>query len=262
MIVCERVSVGYRNHDQPVVTGIDFTLEAGQWLAVIGPNGAGKSTLLKGLAGVLTVDGTLTVGDHRNPDATQRARSVAYVPQTPVLPVGLTTAEYVLLGRSAHLKWYQVESARDRVRAAEVLTELDLDRLADRPVNELSGGEVQRAALARALAQDASILVLDEPTSALDLAHQVAVLELIDKIRSNHDLTVVAAMHDLTLASRFVPRILLLDGGRQVAVGSVDDVLTAEILSAHYKTPVSVTRDANGGLLVSAERTNQTLLSK
>ncbi len=255
MIVCDQVTIRYRAKAELAVSEISFELAKGEWLGIIGPNGAGKSTLLKGLAGVLSLEGRIELDGVGAPNPALRAQTVAYVPQNPALPVGLTTAEYVLLGRSAHLKWYQSESAGDRDRAGEVLSELNLTELAPRPVTELSGGEVQRAALARALAQDATILVLDEPTSALDLAHQIAVLELVDSLRLNHGLTVISAMHDLTLASRFAPQILLMDNGRQVAMGAAYDVLTAEVLSAHYNTPVSVTKTSDGDLVIVPLRT-------
>ena len=232
------VAVGYG--DEPVVAGVDATVAAGRWLAVIGPNGAGKSTLLKAMAGILPFAGEITGVD----------RGVAYVPQQPSLPAGMSTAEYVLLGRTAHLAWFRSESAADRRRVAAVLDRLDLGELAGRPVTELSGGEAQRATLARALVQEARILVLDEPTSALDLAHQIGVLELIDRLRHDHGLAVVTAMHDLTTAGRFADQLLLVAGGRAAASGTPAEVLTADVLSCHYGTPVSVLDGPDGVVVV------------
>ena len=122
--------------------------------------------------------------------------------------------------------------------------------MAARPVAELSGGESQRVALARAIVQQASILVLDEPTSALDLAHQMAVLELVDELRERYGLIVITSMHDLTIASRHADQVLLLDHGRPAVQGRPSDVLTAEILSGHYGVEVSVLPDPNGGVIV------------
>lgn len=242
------VAVGYGS--SPVLAGVSFGVGAGEWLAVIGPNGAGKSTLLKAIIGALPFDGSIEVGGRGG-----AARRIGYVPQKPILPLGMTTAEYVLLGRTAHLSWFQSESSNDRRRVADVLDQLDLASMAGRPVTELSGGEGQRATLARALVQEASILVLDEPTSALDLAHQITVLELVDELRRSHDLAVVTAMHDLTIASRFADRLLLVADGEQAAMGPPAEVLTRALLTKFYRTPVTVMDGPDGGLVVVPLRT-------
>jgi len=130
-----------------------------------------------------------------------------------------SVAEYVLLGRSAHLGWLSVEGRRDREIVDRVLARLDLVELAGRPITHLSGGEAQRATLARALAQEAPVLLLDEPTSALDIGHTVSVLDLVDELRAERGLTVVAAMHDLDTAGRYADTLALLDGGSVAAVG-------------------------------------------
>lgn len=240
-----------------VVRGVSFTLAAGEWLAVIGPNGAGKSSILKALAGILPFDGTIEVAGARHRKRTAAARQIGYVAQKPIMPAGMSTAEYVLLGRTAHLGWMGTESAEDRGRVAEVLDRLELGAMAGRPIDELSGGEAQRATLARALVQEAKILVLDEPTSALDLAHQISVLELVDELRVERDLAVVSAMHDLTIASRFAERLLLLADGVPVATGAATEVLTEDVLSRHYGTPVSVTEGPDGGVVVLPLRTKK-----
>ncbi len=242
---CRRVSVAYGRTE--VVTGVDLEVAAGEWLGLIGPNGAGKTTLLRSIAGLVEHDGRIERGDGRNPSATD----VALVPQSPVLPPGMTVAEYVLLGRTAHLGWLARESLADRRIVASVLARLDLGRFADRAVLELSGGEAQRVVVARALAQQAPILLLDEPTSALDVGRQAEVLELVDGLRRSDGLTVVAAMHDLTTAARFADRLVLLDRGRLVADGPPDRVLEAERLSAVYGTPLTV-RTIDGDRVVLA----------
>lgn len=242
------VSISYGK--TTVVDSVSLELAAGEWLAVIGPNGAGKSTVLKAIAGVLPFDGTIEVDGAAHRTRTVAPRTVGYVPQQPALPLGMTTAEYVLLGRTAHLRWLQSESATDRAKVTEVLEQLDLGSLAHRPITELSGGEAQRATLARVLVQEATILVLDEPTSALDLAHQIAVLELVDDLRSDHDLTVVTAVHDLTIASRFADRLALVADGKAVAIGTPAEVLTEDVLTHYYRTPVTVSPGPDGGVVV------------
>jgi iron complex transport system ATP-binding protein len=243
VLSCVQVSAGYRGRD--VISGVDLTVAPGEWTALIGPNGAGKSTLLRCIAGVLEHRGDITVRDGRRPSPGE----VAMVPQSPVLPSGMTVGEYVLLGRTAHLRWLERESARDRSIVDSVLRRLGLVAFADRMVTELSGGEAQRAVIARALAQQAPLMLLDEPTSALDLGHQVAVLELVDDLRHSENLTVVAAMHDLTTAARFADRLVLIDAGTIVAAGPVEAVLDAELLSMVYATPLTVRR-IDGDLVV------------
>ncbi len=247
-LALDDVAVGYGDAD--AVLGVSFRVAPGQWLAVIGPNGAGKSTVLRAVAGVLRFRGRIEVGGRPHRNRAETARQVAYVPQLPILPIGMTTAEYVMLGRTAHLSMLRSESAADRRRVAAVLDHLDLSAMAGRPVDALSGGEAQRATLARALVQEASVLVLDEPTSALDLAHQISVLELVDRLRAAHRLAVVTAMHDLSIASRFADRLLLMADGRPVATGPAAEVLTEPVLSRYYRTPVSVMAGPDGGVLV------------
>ena len=247
------VSINYGK--RPVVHNVSVQVGAAEWLAVIGPNGAGKSTVLKAVAGIATFDGSITVGDTTHRSRTAAARQVGYVAQDPILPPGMTVAEYVLLGRTAHLGWMGAESAADRRVVGQVLDRLALTTMAARSVTELSGGEAQRATLARALVQEATILVLDEPTSALDLAHQISVLELVDELRLERGLAVVSAMHDLTIASRYADRLALLADGRVIADGSPADVLTEETLSRHYGTPVSIVEGPDGGIVVLPLRT-------
>ncbi|MEL6983901.1 MAG: ABC transporter ATP-binding protein [Actinomycetota bacterium] len=254
---CRGVSVTFGR--DTVLGPIDLSVDRGRWLGLIGPNGAGKTTLLRAMAGLVDHQGRIELGTGVGPaGAAASATEVAVVPQSPVLPPGMTVAEYVLLGRTAHLGWLARESDSDRRIAADVVDRLDLGRFAARFVAELSGGEAQRVVVARALAQQAPILLLDEPTSALDLGHQQEVLELVDQLRRSDGLTVIAAMHDLTTAARFADRLALLDRGQLVADGRPVDVLEAERLSQVYATPLSV-RTIDGELVVLAgPRPNRT----
>ena len=152
----------------------------------------------------------------------------------------MTVAEYVLLGRTPHLGPLAKEGARDREAAGRALARLELLAFLDRRLGTLSGGEKQRVVVARALAQEAPIVLLDEPTAALDIGHQQHALELLDALRASEGLTLVAAMHDLTLAAQYADRVLLLDEGRVVAEGAPVDVLTEEALAEHYGASVRV----------------------
>ena len=240
---CRDVRVSFR--DQEVVCGVNLELDTGQWLGIIGPNGAGKSTLLSSIVGLADYSGAIALGDGRAPGAAD----VALVPQAPIMPKGMTVAEYVLLGRTAHLGWLARESRADREIASSVLNRLELTAFADRFVSTLSGGEAQQVVVARALAQQCPVLLLDEPTSALDLGHQVSVLELVDDLRRTEGLSVLAAMHDLSAAARFADRLILIDHGRIVAEGRPAAVLRPDLLSAVYGTPLTV-QPIDGELVV------------
>jgi iron complex transport system ATP-binding protein len=240
MLDIERVSVVLGGAN--VVSAVSATVERGEWLGVIGPNGAGKSTLIRAVAGLVPYEGEIRVGGrvHGSSDRRGRARSVAYVPQRPVLPRSMTVTDYVLLGRSAHHSYLGPETARDRRVAAAVLERLALSRFAQRPLGELSGGESQRVVLARALVQEAPILAMDEPTTSLDLGHAQLVLELADQLRREKGLCVLCAIHDLTLAAQFAERLLVLSHGAAVATGPPAEVLTERNIWRFFGAEVEV----------------------
>jgi iron complex transport system ATP-binding protein len=171
------------------------------------------------------------------------------------MPPEMTVRDYILLGRTPHIGYLRVETAADRQVCADLLDRLGLADMAARPLSTLSGGEAQRLVLARALAQQAPVLLLDEPTSALDLGRRVAALELIDEIRRERSLTVVSAVHDLTLAGQFADRLLLLAGGRVAAAGTARAVLREEVLGPHFGAAVQVVAGPGGELMVISRRT-------
>lgn len=232
----------------PIVRNVSLRAAPGEWVAVVGPNGAGKSTLLRAIASVVPFTGTITVDgrDLGRLRARDRARLLAMVVQTPLVPIGATVVEYVALGRTPHVPLFGVESETDHHAIAAALHRLDLAPFAHRPIETLSGGERQRVLLARALAQDAPVLLLDEPTTALDLGHQQQVLELVDELRHERDLVVVTSFHDLSLAAQFANRVAVLDRGSIVADGAPVDVLTTELLSQVFGANVRVMHDAHG----------------
>jgi iron complex transport system ATP-binding protein len=236
----------------PILRGVDLDVAEGAWVTVIGPNGAGKSTLLRAVAGLLPVAGSLSLSGTpaRRLRRRERAQLIAMVPQNPVLPPGFAVLDYVLLGRTPYIRPLGRESARDLAAVRDALHRLDLDRFADRPLETLSGGERQRVFLARAIAQAAPLLLLDEPTTSLDIGHQQEVLELVDTLRRDAGLTVLATMHDLSIAGEYAERLVLLAGGRVVAAGTPRDVLTEELLAAHYRARVRVVDGDHGPLVV------------
>jgi iron complex transport system ATP-binding protein len=245
MIELRDLSVRFDGH--LAVRGASFAAEPGEWIVLIGPNGAGKTSVLRAVCGLLPFEGEILLdgNDVRRLGRRELARVVAFVPQAPATPAELTVAEYVLLGRTPHIAYFAVEGAADRRAAADALERLELGEFAERPLGSLSGGELQRVVLARALAQEAAILLLDEPTTALDLGRQQQVLELIDSLRRD-GLTVVSTMHDLTLAGQYAERLLLLDRGAVVAEGTPEQVLSVANLSAHYDARVRVVHDDDG----------------
>jgi cobalamin transport system ATP-binding protein len=251
VIVLDRVSVDLGGAS--ILGGISASVEDGEWVALIGPNGAGKTTLLRTILGLVPFRGGVEVAGVplQALGRRQLARRVALVPQVPLQPPEMTVAEYVLLGRTPHLGYLAGEGRGDREATAEALARLDLVRFADRRLGTLSGGERQRAVLARALAQEAPVLLLDEPTSSLDIGRGQQALELVDALRES-GLTVLSAMHDLTLAAQYADRLLLLDRGTLVAAGSPRDVLRPELIAEHYGAEVRVIE--NGGLAVVPTR--------
>ncbi|TDB88490.1 ABC transporter ATP-binding protein [Actinomadura sp. KC216] len=242
--------------DRAVLKDVSLDVPAGSWTAVIGPNGAGKSTLLRAVLGLVPSRGGITLAgsDVAALKPRQRARLIAYAPQSPSIPAGMTVFDYTLLGRSPYIPHLGRESARDRAITADVLDRLDLTGFASRPLDNLSGGERQRAVLARALAQQTSVLLLDEPTTALDIGHQQQVMELVDQLRLSDELTVVTTIHDLTLAGQYADDLVLLSGGRVAAAGPPAQVLTRAAVEEHFDARVHVGPGPGGRPILSLER--------
>ncbi|GIF09580.1 ABC transporter ATP-binding protein [Actinoplanes siamensis] len=253
MTAVQVIDLTVRLDDALIVDGVTLTVADGAWVTVIGPNGAGKSTALRAVAGLLPFRGAVLlhgrpIGElHRR----ERARTVAVVVQNPVVPPAMTVFDYILLGRTPYIPPLGRESAADLAAVDAELAELDLVRFAGRRLDTLSGGERQRVFLARALAQGARILLLDEPTSALDIGHQQEVLELVDRLRAERGLTVLATMHDLSTAGEYADRMVLLAGGRVVAAGAPAEVLTEANLAEHYRVRVRVIEGDRGPLVVA-----------
>ena len=225
-----------------ILHGIDLTVAAGAWVSLVGPNGSGKTTLLYALAGLIPAEGRVEIEGLAPRRAGRRtvARTVAMMPQRPIVPEGVTARELIRLGRTPHIPRFGTESPRDDRVVEHVIDRLGLHHLASRIATTLSGGELQRVVLGRSLAQEPRVLLLDEPTSALDIGHQQQVLDLVDSMRRETGLTVVAAMHDLTSAAHYGERLVLLDRGRVVADDAPGRVLTAERLAAVYGARVEV----------------------
>lgn len=240
----------------PVITGLDLQVGAGTWTSVIGPNGSGKTTLLRAVAGLVAYSGEVVIGGSSIESVRRRdlAKLVAYVPQDPVVPPEMPVKDYVLLGRTPYIPYLATESRHDRSVAASVLEEAGLEPFGNRRLGTLSGGERQRAIVARAVAQEAPVLLLDEPTTGMDIGYQQQILELIDSLRAGRGLTVLSAIHDLTLAGQFSDRLMLIDSGRCCASGLPGEVLTEELILKHYGTPVRIVYEPGEGVAVVPQR--------
>lgn len=245
-------SVTVRIDGHALVSDVDLFAGSGEFVGLVGPNGAGKTTVLRAIAGSMAVSGDISIGDEpvSRLSRSEWARSVSMVPQRPELPPDMRVIDYVMLGRAPHLGYFKMEGATDLEAVHDAIESLDLEHLAHRQLGALSGGEQQRAVLARSLAQASPILLLDEPTAALDVGHAQQVLDLVDRIRRSCGLTVVAALHDLTLAAQFCDRLIMVAEGAVVAEGLPATVLTEPIIRTHYGASVRVLDDGRGGIVV------------
>jgi iron complex transport system ATP-binding protein len=232
-----QVDAGYGG--ATVLRELDLTIEPGQAWVVLGPNGAGKSTLVRVVMGLVTpARGTVTLDGVRLPQPPQvLARKVAWVPQSTAEDTAFTGLEVALMGAAPRLGPWGVPSSTELELARAALAELDVLHLAHRPLTEVSGGERRRVWLARALVQQAPLLVLDEPTAFLDVRHQVETLAAV-RARLGRGLGVLAVLHDVNLAAHLATHVLLLKQGRVLAKGERREVLTAARLSELYDLPM------------------------
>jgi iron complex transport system ATP-binding protein len=238
-VILDVIGVEFRYDSRSVLRNIRFVLKAGELLAVLGPNGVGKTTLLKCInanlrptAGSVLVDGL----DVLRMNSMDIARRVGYVAQR-AEAARLTVFDAVLLGRRPHLRWRLGE--QDLRLAGAAIERLSLGPLAMRYIDQLSGGELQKVAIARALVQEPRLLLLDEPTSSLDLKNQIAILKIIRQVTDQHEVAAVMTMHDLNKALRWADKFIFLRDGAVFAAGRSNEV-TAEMVAAVYGVPVEI----------------------
>jgi len=255
-------SVTMRAGRATLVDDVTLTIEPGSWCTVIGPNGAGKTSLVTAAAGLRQPATGVVLLDGQNVHELsdrERAKLVAFVPQHPVVPNGMSVADYVLLGRVAFHGALRAPSAHDRSVVADTIERLALGPLRHRDIATLSGGERQRTVLARTLSQTTRVVVLDEPITGLDVRHQMELLELLKKEVDECQLTVLATLHDLTLAGLFTDHLVLLDQGRAVAAGRARDVLRSDQLSLSYGTELRVIDVGGSDVVIPVRREGATL---
>jgi iron complex transport system ATP-binding protein len=247
MLKVQDISVGYKN-DELVLSGLGFDLGQGQMLAILGPNGAGKTTLLRCINAMIKPRAGFVHVEDANVfrmGTEEIARNFGYVAQRS--DAGrITTFDAVLLGRKPHLRWKV--SHEDLIKVGGILEKLGLEKLALRHIDQLSGGELQKVCIARALVQEPKVLLLDEPTSSLDLRNQLDILDTIRRVVEEHQISAVMTMHDLNLALRFANRFLFLKEGKVFANGQQDQIKT-DIVAAVYGVEVDILRH-NGHMFI------------
>ena len=234
--------IKYPGQNRPALNSVNMSAPSGSFYAVLGPNGSGKSTLMKGLLGIAKADqGRALIAERNvsNWDRKALARVIGVVSQSETVSFPITVREMVGMGRYPHLGPLEGEGSEDKVAIHEALEVCDVTHLVNRDLSTLSGGELQRVRIARALAQEPMALVLDEPTSSLDIKHAMEILELLKQSVAS-GLTVILTTHGLDLAARFSDRMLLLSEGQVAAEGTPDEVVNEETLADVYGWPVKV----------------------
>jgi len=230
-------NIDYRYNRAAVLKQVSLTVAPGEFFVIAGPNGSGKTTLLKLIAGIFKAESGRVVVQGTPVRAYAKkafARIVAYVPQAVDESFPFTVRQTALLGRAPHLGVLGIERRADHDIAMDALVFTGVDHLADRRIEQLSGGERQRVQIARAVCQEPDIMLLDEPTASLDPAHQIRIMDLMDKLRTSRGTAVVMVSHDLNIAAMYADRLLLLKEGGVVCCGTPGEVLVSDVLEKTY----------------------------
>jgi len=233
----------------PVLHDITFSVISGDFFIIIGPNGSGKTTLMKLISGIAQADtGKLNILERPIGSYSRKnlARQIAFVPQSVPLDFPFTVREVVLMGRAPYQGMLGLENREDMAKTQQAITFTGMQDLADRKMNQLSGGECQRAFIARAICQEPSVLLLDEPTASLDLSHQIRIMDLMEKLKAEKQITIVMVSHDVNLAAMYGSRLLLLDKGRIAEIGPPREVLTYQNLERSYGCTLLVDKNPLG----------------
>jgi iron complex transport system ATP-binding protein len=247
MIQIKNLSVRYG--DFYALDHIDLDIPRGSWTCLVGPNGAGKTTFLKTLLGNKAYDGSITIDGL---EVFKKLRNIAFVPQRPEIPAGMDVAEYVMLGR-ARLDGWGRESRTSRRLVQEILEQMQLSGMRHQLVAQLSGGEMQRVLIARALVQEPELMILDEPTSALDLHHQISTLNHIEVLQKN-GVTIVSTMHDITLGAMYAERIVIMQNGKVLLDGPSNTVIHSPQLKHAFDDRITIHTLDNGRPVIVATK--------
>lgn len=254
MINVENLSVNYG--EKSVLSAITLEIPAGSWTCIVGPNGAGKTTLLKTLLGMHPYSGSIKVSGAEV--FKDMSRNVAFVPQRPEIPMGMTVIEYIALGR-AKLDGWGREKRSGRLLIQKTLDETQLVGLQRQLVTQLSGGELQRVLIARAIVQEPEVMLLDEPTSALDLHHQITTLNQVESLK-NRGVTIVSTMHDITLSAMYAERIIVMREGKVLLDGPASTVIHSNELKMAFDHGISVHTLNDGHTVIVANKTRSEII--
>jgi iron complex transport system ATP-binding protein len=226
-----------------VLEDVNLSVKGGDFVGILGPNGSGKTTLLKSISRVLKpYKGTILLNeaDIYSLKSVDVAKQLAVVPQETSIGFNFSALDIVLMGRNPHMKRFQMESEKDMAVARKVMKLTNIWHLAERPINELSGGEKQRVIIARALAQEPKILLLDEPLTHLDIMNQLEIMDLVKDLCVKEKLIVLAVFHDFNLAARYCKSAIMLKDSRIFAAGNLTEVLTSENIKSVFNVDAIV----------------------
>lgn len=230
-------NLSYSYGNDPVLKDISFSIQKGDFFIIIGPNGSGKTTLMKIISGIIKPQrGQLKIlgCSIRSYNRKILAKNIAFVPQMVQEDFPFTVSELVLMGRSPYLGLLGLEGEKDIKIAKRAMAFTEIEHLSHRRLDQLSGGEKQRVFIARAICQDSRIILLDEPTASLDLAHQIRVMDLMERLKEEKGITVIMVSHDINLAAMYSDHLLLINNGKIVSLGRPDEVLTFQALEEAY----------------------------
>ncbi|MCQ1539072.1 ABC transporter ATP-binding protein [Methanocalculus taiwanensis] len=244
-------SLDFSYQSTRILHGLNFTVGEGTVLCIVGPNGSGKTTLIRCLDRILHPSGAILINGKHIRDLGRRelAEIIGYVPQIGAKIAAATVFDVVMMGRTPHMGWQSRKE--DLSLVEEAIQLLKVDHLADREFNELSGGQQQKVLIARAVAQDPRILLLDEPTNSLDIHHQLEALAMIHRLSRKTGITVIMAVHDLTIAARYADQLMMLHNGLIVGYGSPEELITQERIREVYRVDAKIFRDPEAGLIVT-----------
>jgi iron complex transport system ATP-binding protein len=245
----ENLVIQYPSSEQPVIDGESLVAEPGAVTALVGPNGSGKSTLLKEIGNQLAPDDGSVLLDGRDiyeMDGKELARNLGLLSQESTSPDSITVEELVFHGRYPHRGFFEPVTDSDQRAVERAITLAGCDHLRDRTVSSLSGGQRQLAWIAMVLAQETDVLLLDEPTTFLDLHHQLEVIEIIERMRTDSEVTIVVVLHDIEQAARIADRMLALKDGTIQATGTPEEVVTEELLAEVFEIDAEVTQTDRG----------------
>ena len=248
--------INFSYDQETVLRSISINIKSQEFVGVIGPNGSGKSTLLKLLGSVLKPDSGQIFFKERNYINYQRkqlAQSITWVPQEHPMVFPFKVSEIVLMGRHPYLSAFTFEGENDIEIARSAMKQTQTLQFAERGFNEISGGEKQRVVIAGAIAQEPELMILDEPTSALDIKYQIQILNILKTLNENKKTTVILAMHDLHLASKYCTRLILLDEGKIFKDGKTEEVLQKEYIETVYGLKVHLIHDQSGNIIISPD---------